>query len=278
MPQSKEQRRALNTESQRRRRALERGRASSDDRDFSKWFDFTTRVLQVELDQAWSTRLADIMVADDANLRRLANRRRKAPRLETTYKIGEALREAGLPWCSGLYALYQHPKHYVEVYAVLDVVGAQANLFPDTFDWLGAADNNRATERHYVDFHRDVLRDADFLMSPILRDARLKDRETRVLVEKTRLLQDAIDSAFRKLVRTAVRDSRVYRIYGFFGGLYRIRTDPSFAPVADWFGEILERERLSLLRPDQREEIETWRKIHAKAAAWHAKVTSEQKT
>lgn len=173
-----------------------------------------------------------------------------------TYKIGEALREAGLPWCSGLYALFQHPKHFVEVYAVLDMIGADPERFAATFDWMEAAHLNRFLDDAFSRIHR-TFSDETFAASTIPVSKRLEMFESvRELVQKTTSLQSEIDSAWHRHVRFAVGDGKVHKVHNFFGGLYLIRTDPRFAPVAQRFYEILERELMAELRPDQREKLE----------------------
>jgi len=253
-----EKRRERNRESQRRRRAEETAVARlGDDRDFSKWFDLTTRVLQLELRRAWADYLDEVIDADDVSLRRLAKGEIKSPRLATTYKIGEGLRKAGIPWSSGLYALYQHPKHFVEVYSVLDSVGSDPTLFTRTFDWMDAAINHRAIERGLAVYHRR-LSDQDFARSTMPVRARLEDfSQTRVLVEETAFLQKAIATAWKAHPKKSRRGAKkTQKAHGFFGGLYRIQTDPYLAPsLAQQFYQILDRERVSMLRPDQREKI-----------------------
>ncbi len=256
MAQTREQRREQNRKSQRRRRALERGGQVADARDFSRWFDLTSRVLQLKTVRAWSTCLAEIMLADDAHLRRVAAGKTKAPRLEMTYNIGEALREAGIPWCSGLYALYQHPKHFVEVYAVLDMIGADPALFAATFDWMEAAYGSRLLDDAFATIYR-TFSDEKFAASTMPVAARLELFESaRELVQKTTSLQSEIDTAWNVHVRSAKGDGKVHKVHNFFGGLYVIRTDPRFVPVAQRFYEILERELMAELRPDQREKME----------------------
>jgi len=257
-PQDSEQRRKRNAESQRRRRArLQEQHAPVGGRDFSAWFDLTTHVLQLELDCAWSSYLADEMDSDDANLRRLAEGKRHSPRLETTYAIGEALRRAGIPWCSGIYALYQHPKHFVEVFAVLDIIGADLTLFTETFDWIEAAHDSRLLDEAFATIHRTRSDDYIRRQSTLTVAARLETFEfVRELAARTTSLQSAIDSAWKRHIRFAAGDGKIHKVHNFFGGLYLIRTDPRFAPVARRFYEILDRERLTMLRPDQREKIE----------------------
>lgn len=86
---------------------------------FGRWLTYQGR----RLGDFWGQLLSDNMKdgTEPAYLTRIAKALHN-PGREKTYDIGEGLRAAGIPWCSGLLALYNHPSHRADCYAILEVV------------------------------------------------------------------------------------------------------------------------------------------------------------
>lgn len=109
----------------RERAQARRPKPNADRGAFGRWLKRVVSTSDLG-EGAWSSRLAENMQEGeeyDRVLRKIADGATAFPRLETTWKIGEGLRDSGLLWCSGAMALTKNPARKLDYVALLDVCG-----------------------------------------------------------------------------------------------------------------------------------------------------------
>lgn len=199
------------------RKRLERRRVVGEGRAFGLWLRYVVAEID-ETESAWSNRLAKAMQRSpeyDAALREIAKKDDIRPHRKTTYEIGEGLRECGLAWCSGTYALLQHPREHVVAYAILDLVAREdADSFRLCFEWLRVARFAGQIETRVRD---EEGPDWGVVLST----------PRQVLGEKSAQLTVRFDRSFHEYTRRGLRT-----VESFFGLYHDVATNPRYQPVA----------------------------------------------
>lgn len=201
----------------------------------------------------WSSRLAEAMTmeldqsTDDAYLRRVAKGERR-PQRDMVYRLGEGLRAAGLPWCSGVLALRAHPLYVVDAYGVLDIAGK--SVYAQVDDWE--------------------------LIARMLISLETGGGQAHVPTQH----QSRSITSFRKMLEPVANDlwphfTRAWSDYlrrgmpvahGRFGALYLISTDERFRLVSTDLRAMIQRLQIDKAGPLRRELMAAQRLVNAKLA------------
>ncbi len=276
-------RRLQNREAQRRSRArkaelqVTKRPVGKSQPAFSDWFAAVVLsshfkcLLQVGPSNSWSYVLAENIEegADPAHLRRIANGER-VPKPRMTYEIGEGLRTAGLPWCSGLLSLYNHPSYRVDCYAVLDILSADRQAAQWAFIWNAGA----YIMAHYLQW--DMLVRRHERLRSLAKNLGLPDEDLRFVVTEiakyqvslphladwmtmaTRALSEHTPKAWKRYNREGIVQAN-----GLFGALYVMSTDVRFQRIEPTIRTTLQRDLLSGMDAARANAL-----LHADAAAY----------
>ncbi len=205
--------------------------------EFSRWFSLTVEALQPPDGVRWNFWLSEVMTdegnaTDETYLRRVAKGER-LPGLELTYRIGEGLRAAGLPWCSGVYALLHHRQHIGVAYAILDIT---------------SRDTSYALALEWVEWARSL--GGSEMTLAVMDDERAHAEQIRTLRAQLAHLTKRLSARFERSWAEFRRVS-IGRAHGIFGGLYLISSNPEFEAISYNFIRTIEKAHFDRLTLDE---------------------------
>jgi len=215
--------------SERTRRQRLTDRAPLDDAGgFAHWLTAIIACNEIGASRAWSDELAEKMqkgVEFDSYLRRIAAGKIR-PRPKSAWEIGEGLRNCGLRWASGAYAL-KHRSRFA-LCGVLDIAAVDETVKRQLSEWAAYTDLLDAYDQGKDPFGLGESQQS--------RDESIQALRSHLIV-KNHILHDTLTRAWTIFAASGMREA-----HGLLGIGVQIWENPHSGPAARQAFEALYRE------------------------------------